>query len=74
MYNGQKIGLLTVYVGSFILHLNKNSSEGKYEGRRLHGRPRHRWEDNIEMDLKEMGWEGMDEIIWLRTQTNGGVL
>jgi len=21
---------------------------------------RHRWEGNIKMDLKEMGWEGMD--------------
>jgi hypothetical protein len=24
---------------------------GKPEGRRLLGRPRHRWEDNIKMDL-----------------------
>jgi hypothetical protein len=24
---------------------------GKPEGRRLHGRPRRRWEDNIKMDL-----------------------
>jgi len=23
---------------------------GKPEGKRLHGRPRHRWEDNIRMD------------------------
>jgi len=21
------------------------------------GRPRHRWEDNIKMDLQEVGWE-----------------
>jgi hypothetical protein len=21
---------------------------------------RHRWEDNIKMDLREVGWEGMD--------------
>jgi len=25
------------------------------EGRRSLGRPRHRWEDNIKMDLKEVG-------------------
>jgi hypothetical protein len=26
------------------------------------GRPRRRWEDNIKMDLQEVGWEGMDWI------------
>jgi hypothetical protein len=29
---------------------------GKPEGRRPLGRPRHRWEDNIEMGLREIGW------------------
>ena len=29
---------------------------GKPEGRRPLGRPRHRWEDNIKMDLQEVGW------------------
>jgi len=28
---------------------------GKPEGKRLLGRPRHRWEDNIKMDLQELG-------------------
>jgi len=28
---------------------------GKPEGRRPLGRPRRRWEDNIRMDLREMG-------------------
>jgi hypothetical protein len=28
---------------------------GKPEGRRLLGRPRHMWEDNIKMDLQEVG-------------------
>jgi hypothetical protein len=32
---------------------------GRPEGRRPLGRPRHRWEDNIRMDLQEMGWWGM---------------
>ena len=27
----------------------------KPEGKRPHGRPRHRWEDNIKMDLQEVG-------------------
>jgi hypothetical protein len=35
---------------------------GKPEGKRPHGRPRPRWEDNIKMDLQEMGCGGMDWI------------
>jgi len=32
---------------------------GKPEGKRpLKKRIRHRWEDNIRMDLRETGWEG----------------
>jgi hypothetical protein len=30
--------------------------------RRPLGRPRRRWEDNIKMDLQEVGWGGMDWI------------
>jgi hypothetical protein len=29
---------------------------GRPEGRRSLGRPRRRWEDNIKMDLQEVGW------------------
>jgi hypothetical protein len=35
---------------------------GKPEGKRLLGRPRHRWVDNIKMTLREIGWDGMDRI------------
>jgi hypothetical protein len=35
---------------------------GKQEGERPLGRPRRRWEYNIRMDLKEIGWGGMDWI------------
>ena len=35
---------------------------GKPEGKRRLGRPRHRWEDNIKMDLQEVGCGGMDWI------------
>jgi len=35
---------------------------GKPEGKRLLGRPRGRWEDNIKMNLQEVGCEGMDWI------------
>jgi hypothetical protein len=32
---------------------------GKPEGKRPRGRPRRSWEDNIKMDLREIGWSGM---------------
>jgi hypothetical protein len=32
----------------------------KREGNSLLRRPRRRWEDDIEMDLKEIGWDGVD--------------
>jgi hypothetical protein len=35
---------------------------GKPEGRRPLGRPRRRWEDNIKIDLQEVGCGGMDWI------------
>ena len=35
---------------------------GKLERRRPLGRPRHRWEDNIEMDLQEVRCGGMGWI------------
>jgi hypothetical protein len=35
---------------------------GKPEGKRPLGTPRHRWEDNIKMDLQKVGCEVMDWI------------
>ena len=35
---------------------------GKPEGKSSLGRPRYRWEDNIKMDLQELGWGCMDWI------------
>jgi hypothetical protein len=35
---------------------------GKQEGKRPLERPRHMWEDNIKMDLRAIGWDGMDWI------------
>jgi hypothetical protein len=35
---------------------------GKPEGKRQLGRPRHRWEDGIKMDLSEIGWGGVCEV------------
>ena len=46
---------------------------GKPERRRSLGRPRHRWEDNIKMDLREVG--GVETgWSWLRIGTDGGHL
>jgi len=34
---------------------------GKPEGKRPLGRPRHRWDDNIKMDLQKVRWgHGLD--------------
>jgi hypothetical protein len=35
---------------------------GKPEGKRPLGRPRRRWVDNIKMDFREIGWDGVDWI------------
>jgi hypothetical protein len=35
---------------------------GKPEGKRPLGRPRHRWEDNIKLGVREIGWGGIDWI------------
>jgi hypothetical protein len=37
---------------------------GRPEGRRLLGRPMRRWEDNIKMDLREIGFGDVDWIQW----------
>jgi len=38
----------------------RDTSVGKPEGKRAFGRSWHRWKDNIRMDLKEIGWGGVD--------------
>ena len=48
---------------------------GKLEGRRHLGRPRHRWEENIKMYLREMGcdpgeWIGLAELHALYSSPN----
>jgi hypothetical protein len=42
---------------------------GKPEGKRSLGRPRSRWEDNIKMDLQEVGCGGMD---WMELAQDRG--
>jgi hypothetical protein len=35
---------------------------GEPEGKRPLGGPRHTWMDNIKMDPREIGWDGVDWI------------
>jgi hypothetical protein len=47
---------------------------GKPEGKRPLEKPRFRWENNIKMDLQEVGCGEWIELICLRTETGGGLL
>lgn len=47
---------------------------GRVKRKRQFLRPRHRWEDNIEVDLKEIGFENVDLINLLRVVSGGGGL
>jgi hypothetical protein len=47
---------------------------GKPEWKRPLGSPRRRWEDNIRMDLREIGGKVCTGCIWLWTGTSGGML
>ena len=44
---------------------------GKPEGKRSLGRPRHRWEDNIKIDLQEVGCGVWTGLIWRMVGTCG---
>jgi hypothetical protein len=48
-----RIGEAEVYTG-FLVRTK--------EGKRPLGRPRHRWANNIKIDLQEVGYQGMDWI------------
>jgi hypothetical protein len=47
---------------------------GKPEGKRLLGRSRHSWEDNIKMDLRKVRCGILTVLIWFRIGTGGGHL
>jgi len=47
---------------------------GKPEGKKRSVRPRRRWEDNIKMDFREVGWGARTGLIWLRIGIDGGLL
>jgi hypothetical protein len=41
---------------------------GRHKGKRPLGRPRHRWEDNIKMDLREIG---INRENWIQLAQDG---
>jgi hypothetical protein len=50
---------------------------GKPEGKRPLGRPRHRWEDEISIDLEEIGCRGVgvrSGFTWFRIGISGRLL
>jgi hypothetical protein len=47
---------------------------GKPIGKRLLGRQRHRWANNIKRDLREIGWDGMDWIDLAEDRDRWGLL
>jgi hypothetical protein len=51
MWHAWRIGVYRVFVG-------------RPEGKKSLGRPRHRWEDNIKMELREIGidWENWIQL------------
>ena len=44
----------------------------KHEGKRPLGRPGRRWEDNIKMDLQEVGLRVGTGLSWLKIRPGGG--
>jgi len=66
-------------MGGHVAHMGENRGiyrvlVGKSEGKIPLGRTRHRWEDNINMDIEEVGcvvWTGSS---WLRIGTGAGHL
>ena len=47
---------------------------GRPEGKRPLGRPRRRREDNIKINLRQIGWETGSGFIWLRIGAGHGLL
>ena len=58
---GERRGVYTVLVG-------------KSQGKKQFGRPRRRWEDNIKMDVEEVGCVIRTGSNWLRIETGGSNL
>jgi hypothetical protein len=47
---------------------------GKPEGKRPLGRPRRRWVDNVKMDLRQIGWDGVEWTGWISLRIGTSVV
>jgi hypothetical protein len=47
---------------------------GRPAGKKPHGRPWRSWDDNIKIDLQEVGCGEWTGLIWLRIKRGGGFL
>jgi hypothetical protein len=56
------------------MHIGYWWESQKEREKRPLGRPRSRWVDNIKMDLRDIGWDGMDLIDLAQVGTGGGLL
>jgi hypothetical protein len=66
------IFILILVGGACSTHGKRNAHKtlvGKPEGKKPLGKPRRRWEDNIKMNLRVMGWKGGD---WIHLAQNRG--
>jgi hypothetical protein len=75
MYCEWQVGklMLGIWV-AFLRYLAQHLFRVFLAGRRPLERPRRRWEDNIKMDLREVGWGAQTGLMWLRIGTGGGLL
>jgi hypothetical protein len=51
-------------------HVKEKVFIGKLEQKRLYRRSRLTWEDNIKLDLREIGWEVVD---WMQTSAGSSL-
>jgi hypothetical protein len=66
--------MLSEYTVSLIFNLGNRFRVGKPEGKRPLRKPKRRWEDNIQMDLQEVGCGAWTGWSGLRIGTGGGYL
>jgi hypothetical protein len=53
---------------------SKQGFDENAEGKRPLGRRRHRWGDNIKMDLQEVRWWAWTGLMWFRFGAGGELL
>jgi hypothetical protein len=60
MYRAGSLRAVAEEISKYMLDLVEVQEVRWDEGTRPLGRPRRRWVDNIKMDLREIGWDGVD--------------